>query len=168
MLFRLYFISVAYFKPQKAQTAQGSKGTYSSIPSQLSFTKAELDSLKDAGSPDLAFKKEEGGKREKRVIPSKELLSHVPEQTMVTKYGYIESRVFSILENVIETSGIISPSTMESISILDMTMTPDGRDINIPYCILHNFNRDRYVSGFEQDDRYRFSIRRLLLFFVFI
>ena len=75
------------------------------------------------------------GTSTKKTIPRSDLLSHVPSETTVVKYGYIENRVLDILENIIETSGVLSRKTLDSISIEDMNLTEDGRDINVRFRI---------------------------------
>lgn len=101
------------------------------------------------------------GTSTKKTIPRSDLLSHVPSETTVVKYGYIENRVLDILENIIETSGVLSRKTLDSISIEDMNLTEDGRDINVRFRI--NGASKRFTKqnpsyrrsnshGFDDDD----------------
>lgn len=92
------------------------------------------------------------GTSTKKTIPRSDLLSHVPSETTVVKYGYIENRVLDILENIIETSGVLSRKTLDSISIEDMNLTEDGRDINVRFRI--NSASKRFT---KQNSSYRRS-----------
>lgn len=92
------------------------------------------------------------GTSTKKTIPRSDLLSHVPSETTVVKYGYIENRVLDILENIIETSGVLSRRTLDSISIEDMNLTEDGRDINVRFRI--NSASKRFT---KQNSAYRSS-----------
>lgn len=69
----------------------------------------------------------------KSTFNKKELLSHVPQEMTVVKYGYVDNRVISMLEEIIDTGGFISMNTLNAINIVSIKMEPDGRDINIHY-----------------------------------
>lgn len=99
--------------------------------SEKSVEPMDWDILKQSGLSELSV----GGKSSKKVIPRSDLLAHVPSETTVVKYGYIENRVLDILEDIIETSGVLSRKTLDSISIEDMKLTEDGRDINVRFRI---------------------------------
>ena len=99
--------------------------------SEKSVEPMDWNVLKQSGLSELSV----GGKSSKKVIPRSDLLAHVPSETTVVKYGYIESRVLDILEDIIETSGVLSRKTLDSISIEDMKLTEDGRDINVRFRI---------------------------------
>ena len=96
--------------------------------------------LKQSGMSEL----KSVGPSTKKTIPRSDLLSHVPSETTVVKYGYIEYRVLDILVNIIETSGVLSRKTLDSISIEDMNLTEDGRDINVRFRI--NSASKRYTK----------------------
>ena len=102
------------------------------VPSaQIKPVDVNWDSLKQSGLSELKAE----GSSTKKVVLHEDLLSHVPTETTVMKYGYIEDRVLDILESIIETSGVLSKQTLQSIYIKDMKLSDDGRDINIHYQI---------------------------------
>ena len=72
-------------------------------------------------------------KKRKNFTSSQELLSHVPQEMTVTKYGYVENRVLSVLEDIMDNGGFLSRKVLNAISIVSMTLEEDGRDINIRY-----------------------------------
>lgn len=93
-----------------------------------------VDELKHAGYSDL--NKNRSIQRESTTrINKKELLSHVPQEMTVMKYGYVNSRVLGTLENILDTGGYLSSKTLNAISIVSMNLEEDGRDINIHYRI---------------------------------
>lgn len=89
-----------------------------------------LEELKTSGMSDLQSK---GKRSEKRVIQTKELLSHVPQELSVVKYGYVDNRVLGMLENILDHGGFISAKSLNAISIVSMELEADGKDINIHY-----------------------------------
>ena len=107
----------------------------------------EWNSLKSAGLGDLTTPPIHSVR--------KELMSHVPSETVVMKYGYVRfifsfhlqvaSKVLDALNNIIEHGGVVSSTTLNSIMIQDMELSEDGRDINVRYTILrdnvHSTNR---------------------------
>ncbi|KAK8800346.1 hypothetical protein WA171_004978 [Blastocystis sp. BT1] len=97
----------------------------------------EWNSLKSAGLGDLTTPPIHSVRRE--------LMSHVPSETVVMKYGYVASKVLDALNNIIEHGGVVSSTTLNSIMIQDMELSEDGRDINVRYTILrdnvHSTNR---------------------------
>lgn len=113
----------------------------------------DWNTLKQSGMSELGAV----GQSTKRVIPRSDLLSHVPSETTVVKYGYIENRVLDILENIIETSGVLSRRTLESISIEDMKLTEDGRDINIRFRINNASRRFSKQGSYIQRGRNDFD-----------
>lgn len=92
----------------------------------------DVDTIKQTGFSDL-HTKSNIVKQQKSQFTKKELLSHVPQEMTIMKYGYVDSRVLNVLEEIINTSGLLSYKTLNAISIVDMNLEEDGRDINIHY-----------------------------------
>ena len=126
------------------------------VPSvQMKSVDVNWDSLKQSGLSELKA----GGSSTKKVLLHEELLKHVPTETTVMKYGYIEDRVLDILESIIETSGVLSKQTLQSIYIKDMKLSDDGRDINIHYQIkqfsaarISQTSRMSHTAGFRGEE----------------
>lgn len=93
-----------------------------------------VDEIKHAGYSDLNKNKSIHRESTTR-INKKELLSHVPQEMTVMKYGYVDNRVLGTLENILDTGGYLSSKTLNAISIVAMNLEEDGKDINIHYRI---------------------------------
>ena len=122
--------------------------------------KVDVDTIKKTGFSDLSTKANII-KQQKSQFTKKELLSHVPQEMTVMRYGYVDNRVLNVLEEIINTSGLLSYKTLNAISIVDMNLEEDGRDINIHYQLKSSRNNSLNELLDRNDDdlsSYRFYI----------
>lgn len=92
------------------------------------------------------------GNTRKRVLPARELQSHVPSEVTVTKYGYIENRVIGVLDDILDHGGFFSTPTRKSVTFGRIELSQNGRDINVQYRIHRMGSEDAVLSSLHRSE----------------